>query len=150
LWNILQDGRTNLPKISEPPKNIRHQKGDTKQSSMLGIHKFSRHGDLAPEKLSTHVLQRPISRSKPHLLLSMLTIHKFSCHGDLAPGKCAPLCYNILFLAANPTCCHPFRRSTNLVATANWCPRIVHPCATTSYFSQQNPRVVVHADDPQI
>jgi len=36
----------------------------------------------------------------------MLTIHKFNRHGDLAPEKYAPLCYNILFLAANPTYCN--------------------------------------------
>jgi len=29
----------------------------------------------------------------------MLKIHKFSRHDDLAPEKCAPLCYNILFLS---------------------------------------------------
>jgi len=44
----------------------------------------------------------------------------------------------------------PCRGSIHLVATANWRPRIVHPCATTSYFSQQTPPIVMHADDPQI
>jgi len=44
----------------------------------------------------------------------------------------------------------PCWQSTNLVATATWRPRIVHPCGTTSYFSQQTPPIVIHADDPQI
>jgi hypothetical protein len=74
----------------------------------------------------------------------MLTIHKFSRHGELAPENCAPMCHNILFLAANPTYCHPCWRSTNLVATATWRPRNVHPCATTSYFSQQTPPIYIY------
>ena len=84
--------------------------------------------------MCTHVLQHPISRSKPHLLSP-----KFSRHGELAPENCAPMCYNILFLAATPIYCHP-----NLVATANWSPIIVHPCATTSYFSQQTPPIAIY------
>ena len=97
----------------------------------------------APE-MCTHVLQYPISHSKTHLLSSTLRIHKFSRHGDLEPQKCAPMCCNILFLTAKPTYCHPCWGSINLVDTATWNPRNVHPCATASYFSQQTPPIVTH------
>jgi len=36
----------------------------------------------------------------------MLRIHIYSRHCDLATEKCASMCYNILFLTANPTYCH--------------------------------------------